>query len=406
MDEGAAIERLLGDLECVRDGNRRVPGAERPPLTWKPLPELEDRADLYAEVRLPSDYAQPDPLRLRVLFEPDPPGVYDIQWLAPRGARAAVGEPLARAYRAADGQVFTQVADFPLVVTDHLVRRNERAVAGDQLLTVQVPSLALDLEPVRRLVDEMRTELAQAVNAMVKGYMGSIGQSGQVAKYTVPIQVTLRPEEGCERLMAQIVDALRGVDLADGDVLVTSEKIFAIAQGRLFPLRLLWQHDPKTTDRQGRQDLAAHLSRYVPGVTEADLLLSDSLTDWPDGPSATLGVADPNRVAHDLARRIERDLEVVVDVVVSDTDTGLDVRENLVNCITIGATPLGATAGLVLYECMRVANAAEFVRGSSRGIPLVLCKPHPRRRRREGLGEHRGYDGRLDAKRERLLGYA
>ena len=59
-----------------------------------------------------------------------------------------------------------------------------------------------------------------------------------------------------------------------------------------------------------------------------------------------------------------------------------------------------------MYECMRVANAAEFVRGSSRGIPLVLCKPHPRRRRREGLGEHRGYAGRLDAKRERLLGYA
>jgi hypothetical protein len=93
-------------------------------------------------------------------------------------------------------------------------------------------------------------------------------------------------------------------------------------------------------------------------------------------------------------------------VVVSDTDTGLDVREELIRAITIGATPLGATGGLVIYECMRVANAAEFTRGSSRGIPIVICKPHPRCAERGGAGDHRGYPGRLDARRERLLGFA
>ena len=51
------------------------------------------------------------------------------------------------------------------------------------------------------------------------------------------------------------------------------------------------------------------------------------------------------------------------DVVVSDTDTGTEVRETLIGCITVGATPLGATAGLVLYECMRVAAATELCRG-------------------------------------------
>ena len=95
-----------------------------------------------------------------------------------------------------------------------------------------------------------------------------------------------------------------------------------------------------------------------------------------------------------------------VDVVVSDTDTGLDVRAPLIHTVTIGATPLGATAGLTLYECMRCACAAEFDRGHDRGIPLVLCRPARRCAQRERMGEHRGYDGVLDARREGGLTYA
>ena len=121
---------------------------------------------------------------------------------------------------------------------------------------------------------------------------------------------------------------------------------------------------------------------------------------------ATAGVHNPNEVAVRLSRRIRDSLGVTCDVVISDTDTGLDVREMLIGTITIGATPLGATAGLVLYECMRVANAAEFSRGTDRNVPLVICRPHERRARRVGLGEFRGYNGRLDAGREVLAAYA
>ena len=39
-------------------------------------------------------------------------------------------------------------------------------------------------------------------------------------------------------------------------------------------------------------------------------------------------------------------------------------------------------------------------------IPIVICKSHPRRAQRIGMGEHRGYSGRLDAIKERLLGFA
>jgi len=42
----------------------------------------------------------------------------------------------------------------------------------------------------------------------------------------------------------------------------------------------------------------------------------------------------------------------------------------LIGCVTIAATPLGATAGLNLYGAMRCATAAEFVRGHTRRVRL------------------------------------
>ena len=102
------------------------------------------------------------------------------------------------------------------------------------------------------------------------------------------------------------------------------------------------------------------MKKYVTDVTAKDLICADSLLDWPDGPMATAGVLDPNQAARDIALQIAQRLGKSCDVVISDTDTGLDIRETLINTITIGATPLGATGGLVIYECMRIANAAEF----------------------------------------------
>ncbi len=93
-------------------------------------------------------------------------------------------------------------------------------------------------------------------------------------------------------------------------------------------------------------------------------------------------------------------------MVVSDTDTGLDVLAPLIGTLTIGATPLGATAGLTLYECMRCACAAEFVRGHDKGIAIVVCRPAARCAKRARLGEHRGYAGMLDRHREGALTYA
>src|SRR5690606_37207343 len=141
-------------------------------------------------------------------------------------------------------------------------------------------------------------------------------------------------------------------------------------------------------------------------VTSLHLLIADAYDSPEHGASAVVGCLDHNRAAHDLARSIAADGGPVVDVIVSDTDTGIDVRQPLIGTLTLGATPLGATAGLNLYESMRCACAAEFVRGHDLGIPLVVCRPAARCANRPAMGQHRGYAGTLDYGQEGGLTYA
>lgn len=398
------VERLGGVSQAVSTDT----ASARPSLAWDRLSIREERAEYDEDLHIPEDYEQPTPLSLQILFEPEIPGIYDAQWVAREGAEIKPGDVILRAYRTTDGSLIAQMARFPMRVLKRLASRNRRLVRGDAIILCAIPSLAVDLSEIEQLVHNKQMELAQAVNAMAKGFMSFVGEGGQVAKSIVSVNAELRPELGYESLLQQIAEALSNPKLSfsDGDVIVLSEKIFAIAQNRLFPLRELYASDPKTADAEGRSDLVGKVRDHVPDVTANDLLCADSLLDWPGQPMATAGVANPNHVAADVARTIEEKLHISCDVVISDTDTGLDVRETLINAITIGATPLGATAGLVIYECMRVAAAGEFCRGSSRRIPIVVCKPHARRQRREGTGKYRGYPGRLDAKQERLLGFA
>ena len=145
----------------------------------------------------------------------------------------------------------------------------------------------------RMLATEMLLDFSQAVNAAFKGALGALGQGGQIVESVTPVMVQLHPERGEALLIHEIVAALAESGLANGDIVAVSERLVAIAQGRLFPLSLLQEFDPKTTDADGRTDLAALVRRWVPDVTSDDLLCADSLPNWPDGPMATAGVRDP-----------------------------------------------------------------------------------------------------------------
>jgi hypothetical protein len=251
-------------------------------------------------------------------------------------------------------------------------------------------------------------ELAIAVNAMAKGLLGSMGESGHVCQRAIPLARRLEPEAGMDVLLDAFADlAGSSGELQAGDVLVVPDKLLSIAQGRIGPRELLVDPDPKTVDADRRAELAERWSAECGfPITPFELLLADEYRTPGGDARCTVGARDHNGCAHALAGRVRERAGLTVDVVVSDTDTGLDVREPLIGTLTIGATPLGATAGLTLYEAMRCACAAEFTRGHARGVPVVVCRPAARCSRRPGCGEFRGYHGALHARHEPGLTYA
>jgi hypothetical protein len=259
-------------------------------------------------------------------------------------------------------------------------------------------------EPAQR--EPTGWEIAIAVNAVVKGLLGSMGQSGHVCQRTIPVACWYDTSSGYASLCDQIARSVEG-HVQSGDIVVVADKIVGLAQGRIGPAEILTSPDPKTVDAPTRAALAARWQRVCGfPITPLHLLLADEFADPRHGPAAALGCLDHNAAAAEIAGRVRTTTSVVVDVVISDTDTGLDVRSPLINTVTFGATPLGATAGLTLYEAMRCACAAEFERGHDKGFAVVICRPARRCADRPRTGEHRGYGGALDAHHEDGLTYA
>ncbi len=255
-------------------------------------------------------------------------------------------------------------------------------------------------------VDKMIWNLAVATNATIKGLLGYTGAGGSYNKKVIGVPATLKPEKGYENLKEQLISVLKKQDLQDGDVLIFSEKIFAVSQNRLIPFSMILENDPKKMDINRRKDMAKEIEKLInQPVNNIDLILADTYNAEDGTTKATVGVYNPNRVAFEIAQLIKKEINKSVDVIISDTDTGADVCQTLIGCISIGATPLGATKGLCIYECMRTTVSAEFVRGSDRGIPIVICKPIKRHTGRKYIGEYRGYDGRIDYLKEEGIAF-
>jgi hypothetical protein len=245
-------------------------------------------------------------------------------------------------------------------------------------------------------------ELAVAVNAAFKGLLGSVGESGHICASVVPGHGEIDTAAGWDATVGQLIE-LVGPDLRDGDVMVVADKVVAAALGRVGPRRVLTDPDPKTTPGSELDSLAERWTGELGfTVTAQHLLLADEF-----GTSeSTLGTDDPNTRAAQLAAAAKRTTGVTADAIISDTDTGLDTRMPIIGTLTIGATPLGATAGVNLYEAMRCAVAAEFCRGHGRRIPVVICRPALRRADRPRIGQSRDYAGFLDAAQEKSLTHA
>lgn len=245
-------------------------------------------------------------------------------------------------------------------------------------------------------------QLALAVNAAFKGLLGSTGQSGHICARTLFACKELNLLNGWDSLMDQLIKVIPP-ETTSGDVVVIPDKIVAISLNRIGPRTVISDLDPKTVDSANRALLAKQWSSKLGFPIESYHLL---LADEYGKDQVSIGCDDHNQRCFELASKINEKLGLEVDVIISDTDTGLDVRQPLIGTVTIAATPLGATSGLNIYEAMRCAVAAEFVRGHTRFIPVVICVPAERRKFRKDIGKKRQYSGMLDANKEPFIAHA
>ena len=249
---------------------------------------------------------------------------------------------------------------------------------------------------------ELFWQLALAANAAFKGLLAASGQSGHICSRVIPVATPLDLTVGWKSVQHQIAMSLPA-ETSSGDIVVIADKVVAIALGRVGPRAIIQDPDPKTVSADRLPDLANRWSVELGLQVEPHhLLLADQYGDS----QVTLGADAHNTRCAELSEAITEHRNLNIDVIISDTDTGLDIRQPLIGTVTLAATPLGATAGVNLYEAMRCAVAAEFVRGHTRGIPIVVCVPAQRRRERQGVGTRRDYPGLLDARREPGIAHA
>jgi F420-0:gamma-glutamyl ligase len=244
------------------------------------------------------------------------------------------------------------------------------------------------------------------MNAVLRGIVSANGAGGGITGDVISVPVEL-PAASYEALLASVVHALRDA-VRDGDVVVLTSSVIALAQGRVVPFGAIPKNSgvrnaiPALMTMAALEDCAKRIAdRYQLPCTVKDVLLSDSFVR--DNETVLLLAPQrPNDVAFDLATEVRNELAVTCDVVIKDSDAGL-VGAVIIGHPTLVATPLGSTKGLSILESMRVTAAAEARMGKKNRIPIVVCRPaNAVVRNRLGIGQRRA-DAFLDATGEPLL---
>jgi coenzyme F420-0:L-glutamate ligase/coenzyme F420-1:gamma-L-glutamate ligase len=193
----------------------------------------------------------------------------------------------------------------------------------------------------------------------------------------------VRPGDDLSRLLAQAAP-----DLADGDVLVVTQKVVSKAEAQLVPID---PNDPESRARivegesvrvlRRRGDLVISETRHGFVCANAGVDLSNVEHGW-----AALLPEDPDRSARRLRDGLRGRLNVNVAVIISDT-FGRVWRRGLTD-VAIGCAGIRAVIDLrgtadamgreltVTEVCVvdELASAAELVMGKSRGICAAVVR--------------------------------
>jgi coenzyme F420-0:L-glutamate ligase / coenzyme F420-1:gamma-L-glutamate ligase len=204
------------------------------------------------------------------------------------------------------------------------------------------------------------------------------------------LTITIRPLAGIPEINAgddlagMLSAALRPLAPTDGDVLVVTQKVVSKAEGATRPAA-----DEAAYRQIVEEEAEAVLRRRGPlviTVTKHGFVCANAGVDRSnvDGAQVVLLPKDPDRSAHRIRLRLERDLGVSIAVIITDT-FGRAWRRGLVD-VAIGVSGMlpvldlrGSTDmhGRILEVTEvaiadEIAAAAELVTGKASGIPAAL----------------------------------
>lgn len=245
-------------------------------------------------------------------------------------------------------------------------------------------------------------DLFDFFNLILKGILCGLGAGGEYKKRAVSVKANLHPERGYEHLMEEFTDSLKKAKLSDGDVVVFPAKLFAIAQNRLLPSSFLEKYGKPSRLPNNLADklIAEAKKEFGLDIERIDVYASDK-TYVKDGFSSLLP-SNPNRIASDIAEKIKKHLNKLVDVVVTDTlNIHAHKQSRMSGFPSLLATPIGATKGIVPHDLIRASVAAEVVRNKERNTPIVILKAEKGFvRKGPNIGKFR-YNGRIDIGKEK-----
>ncbi|MGH8925048.1 MAG: coenzyme F420-0:L-glutamate ligase [Acidimicrobiia bacterium] len=217
--------------------------------------------------------------------------------------------------------------------------------------------------------------------------------------------VTIRPLTGMpevrsgDDLGAMLAAALRPMTPEDGNVLVVTQKVVSKAEGAVREAK-----DEADYRRIVEEEAATILRRRGPlviTVTKHGFVCANAGVDRSnvEGEQVVLLPADPDRSAHRIRLRIERELGVSLAVIITDTfgrawrrglvDVAIGVSGMLPILDLRGSTDMGGRVLEVTEMAVadEIAAAAELVTGKASGVPAVLVSGY-----RYPAGEGRATD--------------
>ncbi len=231
--------------------------------------------------------------------------------------------------------------------------------------------------------------LGDIVNYSVKGLTAALGKGEGITKSLRPISFRVNDKSN----FTDLADAIISTNLIEtGDIIIIPSKVVSLLEKR-FVYGLTIENYNQCISNMNFAQNNLKLSESDP-LTEKDQIGLDKID-----PEKKIGVRypkNPNFSCYKIAKYIYEKSTRKIDVVICDSDSGGKKGVKLIGCPTIINTPIGATKGLRLFYCMRVAVAAEATWNNIKNTPVLLVQPYQASRLRKNVGELR-YEGFINA---------